>query len=74
MRKRAKKVAKAMRRDQSPAEEDNGEQDDPELDKILEDELQQLTQDPRLISDLQRLRRETRTVGTDAQDDMFNES
>ena len=52
MRKRTKKVAKAMRKDQNPAEEDNGEYEDPELDKLLEDELQQLTQDPRLISDL----------------------
>ena len=63
-----------MRREKSPDEGEGGEHEDPELDRLLEDELQQLTQDPRLISDLQRLRRETRTVGTDAQDDLFVES
>ena len=73
MRKRNKKASK-MRREKSPDEGEGGEHEDPELDRLLEDELQQLTQDPRLISDLQRLRRETRTVGTDAQDDLFVES
>ena len=37
LRKRSKK-SKAIRRDQSPEEEDDG-QDDPELDKLLENEI-----------------------------------
>ena len=44
----------------------DSEEQDLELDRKLEVELQMLAEDPDLISDLKRLKRETKTVGIDA--------
>ena len=36
--------------------------------------MHQLAEDPSLLQDLKRLKRETRNVGTDVQDDLIEES
>ena len=64
---------KRSRREKSQDERVSDDEENAELDRLLEDELQQLAEDPSLLGDLKRLTRETRNVGTDVQDDLNNE-
>ena len=60
-----KNVTRTQNAKQKEFDSDSDEQD-LELDRKLEVELQMLAEDPDLISDLKRLRRETKTVGINA--------